>query len=404
MIPFKSLATALIFWGQQQTAQYLSIIHFDNEQFGMYQQHQIKTFIEDLQYNLYGNTHSINPSAAHTDKIVTQVRMKILNWLGFNADLYTVIFIPGLPAALKLIYIRQSVEGQFGMFASNNNNINAQIEDIQNKAHIFLDISSIASTIPIAISKIAVNTKIQSNILSYNSEVDYVFFSLDRIFGIPLQGLSVLVAKDSAMNIFDKTYFGGGTVTLSLAEESFKQWRPLVCSRFEDGTVPFLSIVSADHGFQTLDSMIRSGMNRLDIMQEIFKHTQSLYHWAVQELGLLKHTNGQHICRVINSYEKDDYIQNNNIILHQPLFSFDLLDVDGLEFSQEQVIIIAERCNISLGTSIAHPNKKSIRVSLGYLNTFNDIEALISFVTFHFKNISIQQFNSFFHIHFKSSS
>lgn len=81
----------------------LDQIYVDYTGSGIYQKKQLDGVLKDLSTNLYGNTHSVNPSAKNSDSMVSKMRSEVLKF--FNADPaeYTVIFTSGTTAALKLV-------------------------------------------------------------------------------------------------------------------------------------------------------------------------------------------------------------------------------------------------------------------------------------------------------------
>jgi molybdenum cofactor sulfurtransferase len=75
------------------------------------------------------------------------------------------------------------------------------------------------------------------------SSPDYVCISFYKIFGLPT-GLGALLVRAGSEEKLQKSYFGGGTVLMTLAGGKMrKELRPTFHERFEDGTINFLSIV-----------------------------------------------------------------------------------------------------------------------------------------------------------------
>jgi len=75
---------------------------------GIYQRRQIELVMKDLTSNLYGNTHSVNPSSSRTDRAVAAMRKKILQWFNVTSAEYAVIFTSGATGGLKMVVCRKS--------------------------------------------------------------------------------------------------------------------------------------------------------------------------------------------------------------------------------------------------------------------------------------------------------
>ncbi|RXG58603.1 Molybdenum cofactor sulfurase [Armadillidium vulgare] len=80
---------------------------------------------------------------------------------------------------------------------------------------------------------------------------DFVPISFYKIFGYPT-GLGCLLVGKRAWHCLHKPYFGGGTVQMADSKSMTLQRRESLHEKFEDGTLPFLDIISLGHGFNTL--------------------------------------------------------------------------------------------------------------------------------------------------------
>ena len=97
------------------------------------------------------------------------------------------------------------------------------------------------------------------------------------MFGYPT-GLGALIMRNDAVDVLQRHYFGGGTISSVTAEvrqhqqpsrpsrtcshcvprvvqDRFHVLKPRPCERFEDGTVPFLGIAALKHGFAALQKV-----------------------------------------------------------------------------------------------------------------------------------------------------
>lgn len=85
---------------------------------------------------------------------------------------------------------------------------------------------------------------------------DFVTMSFYKLFGSPT-GVGALVVKKTTADELTKCYWGGGSVTLAGAgrneADDLKILKSRICERFEDGTVAFLAIAALRFGFQALE-------------------------------------------------------------------------------------------------------------------------------------------------------
>lgn len=70
---------------------------------------------------------------------------------------------------------------------------------------------------------------------------DFVALSFYKIFGYPT-GTGALLVSKRGQDLLNKKYYGGGTVNIAMTRENFHVKRDALASRFEDGTLSFLSI------------------------------------------------------------------------------------------------------------------------------------------------------------------
>jgi len=69
----------------------------------VYRASMVDAVADNLKHNLYGNTHSINPSSMLTEKKVDEVRERIVEFFNTTLSDYSVIFTSGATAALHLL-------------------------------------------------------------------------------------------------------------------------------------------------------------------------------------------------------------------------------------------------------------------------------------------------------------
>ncbi|XP_034211931.1 molybdenum cofactor sulfurase isoform X3 [Prunus dulcis] len=231
---------------------------------------------------------------------------------------------------------------------------------------------------------------------------DFVVMSFYKLFGYPT-GLGVLIARNDASRLLKKTYFSGGTVATSIADIDFVRRRKSVEELFEDGTISFLSIASVHHGFKILNSLTVSAISR---------HTASLAWYVRKKLLGLRHENGARVCTLYG---------DSKALFHDfgPTVSFNLKRSDGSWCGYREVEKLASLSGIQLRTGcfcnpgacakylgLSHLDLRSnfeaghvcwddhdiihgkptgaVRVSFGYMSTFEDAKKFIDFVTSSF--------------------
>ncbi|XP_057765284.1 molybdenum cofactor sulfurase [Salvia miltiorrhiza] len=231
-------------------------------------------------------------------------------------------------------------------------------------------------------------------------KADFVVVSFYKLFGYPT-GIGALIARNESMKLLKKTYFSGGTVAASVADIDFYQRRDGVEEYFEDGTVSFLSIASLHHGFEVLNTLT---------MPAISRHTSSLASYARNALLKLRHENGNCVCTLYGINEPESLFDSMG-----PIVSFNLKRPDGSWFGYREVEKLASLSNIQLRTGcfcnpgacakhlgLSHSDLLSnieaghvcwddhdilngkptgaVRVSFGYMSTFEDAMKLLKFI------------------------
>ncbi|KAL0269311.1 UNVERIFIED_CONTAM: hypothetical protein PYX00_007094 [Menopon gallinae] len=227
---------------------------------------------------------------------------------------------------------------------------------------------------------------------------DFVCLSFYKIFGYPT-GLGALLVRNKSAHVLRKTYFGGGTVEISLTGQKFHRFRRNLYDRFEDGTLPFLSIVALNHGLKTLE--------RLDLnMKLISQHVFELARYAYNQMKALKHFNGENL---IEFYADSDY---TDISEQGGIVNFNLLRSNGQYIGYTEALHVANLHNIQFRTGcfcnsgacqrhlrltdndlkshfeaghvcgdtkdiISGRPTGSIRISFGYMTTSKNIDLLI---------------------------
>ncbi|XWS10763.1 hypothetical protein CRYUN_Cryun38cG0025700 [Craigia yunnanensis] len=229
---------------------------------------------------------------------------------------------------------------------------------------------------------------------------DFVVISFYKLFGYPT-GLGALIIRNDAAKLLRKTYFSGGTVAASIADIDFVRRREGVEAHFEDGTISFLSIASIRHGFKIFNTLTTSAMCR---------HTMSLAMFLKKKLLALRHENGANVCTLYGNCTPKVSSHGSGSIV-----SFNLKRPDGSWFGYREVEKLASLSGIQLRTGcfcnpgacakylgLSHSDLLSnleaghvcwddndvingkptgaVRVSFGYMSTYEDAKKFIDFI------------------------
>ncbi|XP_010272263.1 PREDICTED: molybdenum cofactor sulfurase isoform X2 [Nelumbo nucifera] len=233
---------------------------------------------------------------------------------------------------------------------------------------------------------------------------DFVVISFYKIFGYPT-GLGALIVHTEAAKLLKKTYFSGGTVAASIPDIDFIKRREGFEESFEDGTQSFLSIASIHHGFRIIHSLTASAIAR---------HTSSLATFVRNMLLALRHENGASVCILYGMH-------GAKVPKHKfgPTVTFNLKHPDGSWVGYREVEKLASLSGIQLRTGcfcnpgacmkylgLSHMDILlnveaghicwddydilrgkpigAVRISFGYMSTFEDARKFISFVVKYF--------------------
>lgn len=232
-----------------------------------YAAEQMQKIHSNLTSNVFCNPHTSKLTADHID----QVRYKILHWFNTTSDEYSVIFTSGATASLKILaesfdfddsssndggcfsYLRDNHTSVLGMREIvKTKNINCVernqflcgnfAEAIANKGNSLLvysaqcnfsgfkyPLSAIKSyqtangvTIDNSRQYVCLDAAafVATNPLDLSKcHPDFVCISFYKIFGYP-SGLGALIVSRRGERVLRKTYYGGGTVKISLSNKS----------------------------------------------------------------------------------------------------------------------------------------------------------------------------------------
>ncbi|KAJ3449530.1 molybdenum cofactor sulfurase [Anaeramoeba flamelloides] len=404
----------------------------------------------DLFQNFYANTHSRSQPSLQTSDLIEKFRSKLLEYFNTKSSQYSVIFTSGTTQALKLVgevfpfsrnskfaYLNQNHNSVIGIreyvllkeasfhslkeehiqqFIKDEKENGNEIEDVLNlfaypaesnfdgskyDLNWIKDFQSIKNKNWFVLLDAA--AFLPSNKLDLTKyPADFVTLSFYKMFGYPT-GLGALIIKNDLVHLLQKSYFGGGTVILVSDCTNFCLRHPNPSTFLEDGTLPFLDIITAKYGLEFLQDL---GVD------QISQHIYHLGKYLVKEFSKLRWSNGNPLVEI---YGKWDLNQDNNYMKQGGIVTFNLLDTKNnyLNFNQVQETLESEGINVrtgchcnpgactqyfdineddlkqaaeekeSCGDDIIFINNKplgAIRASLGYGTTFEHIDYLIQVI------------------------
>ncbi|KAG5317402.1 MOCO1 sulfurase, partial [Pseudoatta argentina] len=229
---------------------------------------------------------------------------------------------------------------------------------------------------------------------------DFVCLSFYKMFGYPT-GIGALLVKNKSSDVLDKMYYGGGTVDVALSFERFHRKRQILYQRFEDGTVPFLSIASLQYGFKILSKLT---------MDQISKHVFSLAKTLHHSLLTLHHCNDKPVVKLYSDSDYEDRKSQGGIV------TFNVMRSNGEYVGYMEVLNMAAIfkihlrtgcfCNpgacqrhLSLSTKDILQNYEAgytcggiadlingkptgaVRISFGYMSTIEDVQTILLMIT-----------------------
>jgi len=228
---------------------------------------------------------------------------------------------------------------------------------------------------------------------------DFVPVSFYKMFGYPT-GVGVLIARKQALAKLHRPWFAGGTITVASVQGD-KYYLADGAAAFEDGTLDYLSIPAIGIGLRHLSSI------GYEIIHE---RVRCLTGWLLQSLTGLQHSTGAPLVRV---YGPTDTVDRGGAV------TVNFYDRDGKFLDHRYIEAEANKANISLRTGCfcnpgageialgisrveldvcftrpGHEDRLSlddfrhcidgkssgaVRISVGLVTNFNDVEALLAF-------------------------
>ncbi|KAJ6623591.1 Molybdenum cofactor sulfurase 3 [Pseudolycoriella hygida] len=441
-------------------------VYLDHAGSTLYSEKQISDVFENLSSNLYCNPHT----SKSTEDLIDQVRFRILSFFNTTSDEYSVIFTSGATQSLKIVAetfdFRDGCTDENGMFCYLQENhtsvlgmremVTTENIEVITKSNLMEYAASCHSNdeptlkqtnslfvypaqcnfsgfkYPLdLINKIQRNgmqgvdssnwyicldaaSFVSTNFLDlqrYNP--DFVCLSFYKIFGYP-SGLGALIVSKRGEQALKKRYYGGGTVKIAMSEINWHVKRDVIHERFEDGTLPFLSVISLLNGFSTLERLVPS-VNAVKTMTRISRHCFNLAKYLFESLKEMKYSNGQAVVKLYHDTEFESMENQGGIV------NFNLLHPDGsfIGFAETSAIAaiydiyLRTGCFCNPGACQRHLNlsneelKKhykaghvcgdanhlidgvptgSVRISIGYMTTRTDVDAVIHMINDYLLN------------------
>ncbi|CAO1377562.1 unnamed protein product [Diamesa serratosioi] len=422
--------------------------YLDNAGSTLYAEGQISQLTEVLTGNLYCNPHT----SKTTENIIDQVRFRILHHFNADPKNYSVIFTSGATASLKLVaetfqFSSENDEGSFYYLTDSHTSVLGMREVVNTNKIIPLskdellslkcDLSSI--DVPSNNSLFTFAAQCNYNGFKYPLEIiksvqlvdtnyvcldaasfvstnhldlqlytpDFVCISFYKIFGYPT-GLGALLVSKRGECMLNKKYYGGGTVKIASSRDNWHQKRDLIHERFEDGTIPFLSIIALQSSFNFLDNLLTTSIET-SFINRVARHSFNLGTYLYEELKNLRHFNNN---PVVVFYHDSDFSDSKN---QGGIVNFNVLHSDGSYVGFAEFACITTLHNIILRTGcFCNPGAcqshlkltskdlknhfeaghvcgdandlvdgiptGSVRVSFGYMTTKEDVDKLLNVV------------------------
>lgn len=228
---------------------------------------------------------------------------------------------------------------------------------------------------------------------------DFVPLSFYKIFGYPT-GIGALIARKDKLHKLHRPWFAGGTITVASVQGNryFFSEGP---AAFEDGTIDYLNIPAVDIGLQYISAIG---------METIHTRVVCLTGWLLENLKAMKHETGEALVRIYGPVSVD---QRGGAI------TMNFFNAHGRAIDHRLIERAANQVNISLRTGcfcnpgageialgiskpelvacfsqLEHTQRISlddfrlcidgkssgaVRVSIGMLTNFEDVQAFLSF-------------------------
>jgi selenocysteine lyase/cysteine desulfurase len=228
---------------------------------------------------------------------------------------------------------------------------------------------------------------------------DFVPLSFYKIFGYPT-GLGALVARRTALGKLHRPWFAGGTITVASVQGD-KYYLAEGHAAFEDGTVDYLNIPAVEIGLKHIENI---GIDK------IHERVHCLTGWLLGNLTAMKHSTGLPLVKVYGPTTTE---------ARGGAVTVNFFDQNGRAIDHRAIEEAANKVNISLRTGcfcnpgagelalgisrveldvcfhgpghedrltiddfrscIDGKSSGAVRISVGMLTNFNDVQGLLKF-------------------------
>lgn len=228
---------------------------------------------------------------------------------------------------------------------------------------------------------------------------DFVPLSFYKMFGYPT-GIGALIARRQALGKLHRPWFAGGTITVASVQGD-KYYLADGHTAFEDGTLDYLNIPAIEIGLKHIESI------GYEIIHE---RVRCLTGWLLDNLKEMRHSTGEPLVRIygptsteqrggavtVNFFNKDGQpidhrsieaqANKSNISLRTGCFCNPGAGEIALGISRVELDVCFTRPGhedrLSLDDfrlCIDGKNSGAVRISVGLMTNFNDVQAFLSF-------------------------
>ena len=346
---------------------------------GLYADSQLRSHLELLAGDVFGNPHSRNPTSLASTTMVQRARSAVLAFFNADAAEYEVVFTQNASGALKLVGESYPFEpgGTYLLSYDNHNSVNGIREfarahgadvvyvpvrrpDLRldadlvrrrltrppsGKARLFAypaqsNFSGVQH--PLDWVELAHDNGwdvlldcaafVPTNRLDLSTvKPDFVPLSFYKMFGYPT-GIGALLVRREKLERLRRPWFAGGTITLaSVQGEGWYRLAPGAAG-FEDGTVDYLGLAAVTIGLEHLANV------GIDLVHD---RVCALAGWLLDEMASRTHSNGAPMFQVFGP---------SGMAHRGATIAFYILDPDGRVYDVYRIEELAGEQRISLRT------------------------------------------------------
>src|SRR6266498_1689533 len=401
-------------------------IYLDYTGGGLYAESQLRRHNKLLSEHVFGNPHSLNPTSLAATQLVEHAREYILKFFNADPDEYLAIFTSNASGALKLVGESYPFpNGRYLLTFDNHNSVNG----IREFAHVrHADVTYIPIGLPemrvdasMLDKELARPSKNGHNLFAYPAQSnfssvqhplewiekahrygwdvlldaaafvptskldlslvkpDFVPVSFYKMFGYPT-GLGALIARKEALAKLHRPWFAGGTITVASVQGD-KFYMANGASAFEDGTIDYLNIPAVEIGLKHIESI------GYDVIHE---RVYSLTGWLLDNLT----ERGGAV--TVNFYDKDNNALDHRFI-EQQANELGISLRTGCFCNPGAGEIALGISRVELDVCFTQPGHEdrftvddfrhcidgkssgAVRVSVGMVTNFNDIQGFLTF-------------------------